>query len=226
MASAFAALPQGFQRVAAGATHARHRHAGAYAAIVLGGSYEEAGLRGRFRMRPGDVLFHAAFESHCDRFGACDAQILNLPLPDGFAANAAAGCCRDVDGVVRLAKRDAREAAALLDMLEPVAPLMQDWPDLLAADLARDPSLALSDWAARHRLTPESLSRGLRRTYGVAPARLRRELRAQHAWRLVTTTSLGIARIAQDCGFADQAHMTRDVALLTGRAPGQWRKRG
>jgi AraC-like DNA-binding protein len=215
-------IPQGFQRVPAGATHARHRHGGAYAALVLDGSYEEAGPRGRFRMRPGDVLFHGAFESHCDRFDRRDARILNLPL--AHLVPGVGGRCRDLDHVVRLAATDPGDATRLLlANLEPIDALARDWPDLLVAELGRDPSLKLSDWARRHGLSREALSRGLHRTYGTAPARLRREIRAQQAWRLLVTTPRGLAEIALACGFADQAHMTRDVSLLTGRTPGQWR---
>jgi AraC-like DNA-binding protein len=215
-------IPQGLQRVGAGATHARHRHGSAYAAVVLSGCYEEAGPRGRFRMRSGDVLFHAAFESHCDRFERRDAQILNLPLPATTLCGG--GRCRDIDRVVRLAETDARAAVeALMSDLEPIAAPSGDWPDLLVAALGRDPSLALADWAARHHLSGETLSRGLRRAYGTPPAALRREIRAQRAWHLLTTTARGLAEIALACGFADQAHMTREVALLTGRTPGQWR---
>jgi len=219
-------IPQGLQRVTAGATHARHRHAGAYAALVLCGTYEEAGARGRFRVRPGDVLFHAAFDSHGDRFGAADARILNLPLPPSWSAPSAGGRCGSVARVVRLAAQCPRDAAeALLDDFEPAAPVAADWPDLLVADLQRDPSLALATWAVRRGLSHETLSRGLRRVYGTAPAKLRREIRAQKAWQLLATTTLGLAQIALTCGFADQAHMTREVVQLTGRTPGAWRYR-
>jgi AraC-like DNA-binding protein len=193
---------------------------------VLDGTYDEAGPRGRYRMRPGDVLFHAAFESHCDRFGAADARILNLPLPSSWSAPSAGGRCGGIARIVRLAAKSPCDAAqALLEDFAPAAAIAADWPDLLVADLQRDPSLALSAWAARRGLSRETLSRGLRRVYGTAPARLRREIRAQQAWRFLTTTSLGLAQIALACGFADQAHMTREVVQLTGRPPGAWRKR-
>ena len=34
----------------------------------------------------------------------------------------------------------------------------------------------------------------------------------------------GLAALAQDCGFADEAHLTRAVSHLTGRPPGRWRR--
>lgn len=219
-----APAPQGIQRIAPGANHARHRHAAPYAALVLRGAYEEAGSGGRWRLTEGDVLFHAAFDAHCDRFAARDAQILNLPLPPGWSGSLAAAHCRNVSAVLRRAGRDPRAAAqCLLHEIEPAAPLAEDWPDLLVADLRTNPSLQLSHWAARHGLSRETLSRGLARVYGVAPARLRRELRALAAHRLIASGTGSLACIAAQTGFADQAHMSREVKALTGRAPGALR---
>jgi hypothetical protein len=59
----------------------RHRHASAYAALVLSGGYEECGSRGRFRVGPGDVLLHGAFDAHLDRFENRETVILDLKLP-------------------------------------------------------------------------------------------------------------------------------------------------
>jgi hypothetical protein len=53
------------ERAAAGQRLERHHHAG-YAALVLRGSYVEAGDRGRIQAEPGHVLFYAAFEGHFD----------------------------------------------------------------------------------------------------------------------------------------------------------------
>src|SRR5689334_25076675 len=61
----------------------RHVHRRGYAALVLSGGYEEAGDFGRFRVEPGQVVLHDAFEGHLDRFPASGAVILNLPLPSG-----------------------------------------------------------------------------------------------------------------------------------------------
>lgn len=75
-----AQVTEGRQHVEAGAHFAHHRHEGAYAAIVLSGGYDEAGERGRWHVRAGDVVIHDMFDAHCDRFrGAC--EILNLHLP-------------------------------------------------------------------------------------------------------------------------------------------------
>ena len=221
----FAETPQGPQTMGAGERHARHRHRGAYAALVLRGSYEEAGIGGRFHLREGDILFHAAFEGHRDHIGANGAAILNLPLPPDAAIGFTLARHRAFDRLVALAGRDLGEAAALLrDAAEPVAVSVSDWPDMLVRDLWRDPRLSLSCWSARNGLAPETLSRGLGRLYGVTPAALRGEIRAHKAWTALMRTTKPLATLAADMGFADQAHMTRAITRLTCHPPGHWRR--
>ncbi|MGH6871654.1 MAG: helix-turn-helix domain-containing protein [Rhizomicrobium sp.] len=216
-------VPDGLQRFGAGRSEPRHRHGGAYAALVLEGGYEECGLHGRIRAECGDVLFHNAFEAHGDAFGRMGAAILNLPLPS--ATRTAFARCRDAEAILRCAHRDPREAASrLLETAYPVPLSPRDWPDLLVADLWADDARSLSDWAGSHGLSAETLSRGLRRAYGVTPAVLRREIRAQKAWTTIVQEPDPLAAIAADLGFCDQAHMSREVARLTGSPPGEWRR--
>ncbi len=211
------------QRLTPGMRLARHRHAGAYAAVVLSGGYEEAGDAGRRRVQPGDVVLHGPFEAHLDRSGGQGAEVLNLVLPEG-AVLGGFGRLKDVDAVARLAERDPAEAARLLVALTRQAPpIPADWPDLLAAALSASSPLRLETWARSQGLTPETVSRGFRRVFGVSPSRFRLEVRARRAWSAVRATPEALAAIADDAGFADQAHMTRAVTALTGRPPGAWR---
>jgi AraC-like DNA-binding protein len=62
------------------------------------------------------------------------------------------------------------------------------------------------------------------RMYGVNSAQYRSEARARQAWRRIVSSDAPLAHIAVDCGFADQAHMTRSVGQLTGRSPAAWRR--
>ncbi|HEY1631143.1 MAG TPA: AraC family transcriptional regulator [Rhizomicrobium sp.] len=221
----FAETPQGPQHMGAWERHARHRHRGAYAALVLRGGYEESGTGGRFNLHEGDILFHAAFDGYRDHIGASGAEVLNLPLAVAAPIDFALAHHRDFDRVVALAQHDPIEATAmLLDAAEPVAASCADWPDVLVRDLWRDPRLSLSRWSARHGLSPETLSRGLRRSYGVTAAALRGEIRAHRAWMALMRDARPLAQLAGDMGFSDQAHMTRAVARLTGHPPGYWRR--
>ena len=209
------------QRLTPGMTLPRHRHVGAYAALVLSGGYEEAGDAGRRRVEAGDVVLHGPFEAHLDRSGRVGARVLNLPtggLTGGFRR------LDDPDAVARLAERDPIAAARLLtDLVRPAPFGADDWPDRLAAALAGSETFRLEDWALRHGLTPEAVSRGFRRVFAVSPSRFRLEARARQAWGAVRTGGGSLAAIAADAGFADQAHMTRAVSSLTGRPPGAWR---
>lgn len=222
---AFANITEGRQHVGHHAHHPRHRHALPYAAIVLRGGYEEAGERGRYRLREGDVLLHDAFDAHCDRFESGACEILNLHLPADYMPPSPFARVRDLDGVVKRARRDTGEAAAyLLDNLEPAAPRMRDWPDELAAELWTHPRLSLGAWARAHRLSRESVSRTFSRIWAVTPARFRADVRARKAWRAIVSCDAPLAALAADAGFADQAHLTREVVALTGRSPGAWRR--
>jgi AraC-like DNA-binding protein len=197
----------------------RHRHGEGYVALVLAGGYVEAGDRGRLRVEAGQAVVHGSYESHGNAFGGTGARVLNLPA---FAAPAgdALGHVDDADAVARLAERDAGEAAELLrQTFRPLAARLNDWPDLLAAALAADPNLGLTDWAGSMGIAPQSLSRGFRQAYGVSPKRYRLELRALQALRRLPGWQGSMAMLAAETGFADQAHLTHAIVALTGRPP-------
>jgi AraC-like DNA-binding protein len=220
----------GFVRVAEGAESwsghertPRHRHDRPYAALVLSGGYEESGSRGRFRVRPGQVLLHRAFDAHLNRFEALGARVLNLRLEDdpGYAI----GTVAEPDGIVHLARSDPSTAAEMLCLqLRPAPIAARDWPDLLAADLAADPQMRLDHWARRRGLAAETLSRGFCKAFSISPAAFRAEARAHRAFAEIAGAALPLAAVAAAAGFADQAHMTRAIRALTGRPPGYWRR--
>jgi AraC-like DNA-binding protein len=160
----------------------RHRHGGAYAAVVVAGGFVEAGDRGRHRLVAGKVAFHADFEAHRDDFGRGGAVVLDLPLTR--CPELATGELDAVDEVVRLATRDLQAAATLLmARVQPAVLQLEDWPDALAQALATEPKLSLADWAEQTGLSPPTLSRGFRQAYGTTPKRFRAELRTQRALR-------------------------------------------
>ncbi len=227
-AGCFAPISDGRESWAARQHIPRHRHDRAYAAVVLTGGYEECGSGGRFRASAGDVLLHRAFDAHLDRFSPAGARILNLVLPDP-PPSCDLGRISDPDALVRAAERDPAEARDVLrEQLREVRPDREDWPDVLARRLLEDPACRLEIWASEHRLSPETVSRGFGKVFGVSPACFRAEARARRALALLATSAAGshsLAAIADAAGFADQAHMTRAVRSLTGLPPGAWRSR-
>jgi AraC-like DNA-binding protein len=202
----------------------RHRHPHAYLAIVLCGGYEECGSRGRYRVRPGDVLVHGAFDSHLNRFGDGETRVLNLAVP-GLAPEYGLGRISDPDALVRAARGGAAEAGLCVrQQLTEAKSRPDDWPDLLARDLLADPACPLAGWAHRHGFAAETLSRGFGRVFAVSPAAFRLEARTRRAFARIVGTDEPLTAIAADTGFADSAHMSRAIRALTGFPPRHWRE--
>jgi AraC-like DNA-binding protein len=209
-----------------GARHrlARHRHRRAYVTVVLSGGYEECGSRGRYRVRPGDVLVHDAFDSHLDRFDGSDTHLLNLALA-GLAPAYGFGRITDADELVHAAERGPAEAGQCLrQQLAAAECAPQDWPDLLACDLLANPTRALGSWADGHGFAAATLSRGFGRVFAISPAAFRLEARARQAFVRIIAGREPLTAIAAEAGFADSAHMSRAVRALTGFPPRYWRK--
>jgi AraC-like DNA-binding protein len=202
----------------------RHPHDHGFAAVLLAGGYVEAGDTGRHRVTPGEVLLHRSWESHLDGFDARGAEVLVFALEDE-ADMPVLGRIGDPDALVRLAERDPVEALqAFRAALIPREPTVADWPDLLAQALRADPSLCLGAWAAEAGLHLGSVSRGFGQAFGVTPVAYRLVQRTRRALDAVLATQEPLSAIALDCGFADQAHMTRAIVRLTQSTPAALRR--
>ena len=202
----------------------RHCHREAFAAIVLSGGYDEAGDTGRHRVRAGDVIFHHAFESHLDRFHGPGAEVLVIEVPEGWDGPSL-GSIADPDAIARAGQTNPVEALQLLIEGFSARPAeAYDWPDLLADALRADPSLSLDDWAEAMGLHPGSLSRGFARVFGMRPAAYRLVQRTRRAIHALLHSDVPLSSVAADCGFADQAHMTRAVGRVAGAPPAFLRK--
>jgi|HubBroStandDraft_1064217.scaffolds.fasta_scaffold33285_2 AraC-like DNA-binding protein len=203
----------------------RHRHEHSYLALVVSGGYEEAGDRGRHRVHEGDVVIHGGFEAHLNRYDRTGAEVLNIPLPALTEPAMPFMRAADPDAAVRLAERDPREALDfLLSTMKPVPARATDWPDDLATALLSDPNLRLRDWAHWRGLALATVSRGFRKVFGVCPSAYRAQARGRLAWTQTVGGSDPLSSVALDCGFCDQAHMTRTVQAITGKPPGVWRR--
>jgi AraC-like DNA-binding protein len=224
MGLAYAQIENGRQSWSTGHRVPLHRHDQAYVAVVLSGSYEECGSRGRLRVGPGDVLLHTAFDAHLNRFRQKGAQILNL-VGAGPAPSFGLGRVADPDAIARAAERDPIEAGVRLheQLRESECP-PEDWPDILARDLLSNPGYCLKHWAGQHGLAAETISRGFRKVFGITPASFRAEVRARRAFALIVCSDTPLVSIAAAAGFADQAHMSRATRALTGLPPTAWRR--
>lgn len=219
----FAEADAGRLRHARGERLTRHCHREAFAAVVLSGSYLEAGDLGKMRVTPGQVVLHGPYESHLNDVANTGAEVLVLPWTPAHIASPL-GRVDDPDLLVRLCERDPSEAAAALsEQLVPIEPTVTDWLDRLAQALRTRPTLRLDRWALTEGLRPETLSRGFHRVYGVAPRTFRARGRVLRAFDMIKS-GVPLACVSSDCGFSDQAHLTRDFRALTGFPPGHWRR--
>jgi AraC-like DNA-binding protein len=72
-------------------------------------------------------------------------------------------------------------------------------------------------WSRRHLTEQFSVE------YGVGPKAMARVLRFERArWMLVQPEHPSLATVAATCGYADQAHMTREWHALAGASPAAW----
>jgi AraC-like DNA-binding protein len=112
----------------------------------------------------------------------------------------------------------------LEELLRPLPPLTRDERCRRAALLleSRGGLLRVDDLARRLGVHVRSLERRFVEHLGLPPKRLARLVRLRHLLARLHRGGYGtLADLAHACGYADQAHMTRDFRDLTGRPPGE-----
>ncbi|HET7551174.1 MAG TPA: AraC family transcriptional regulator [Gemmatimonadaceae bacterium] len=83
--------------------------------------------------------------------------------------------------------------------------------------------LRIADLAAVAGVDPAHLARRFRAHYGTTAGAYLREIRVQRAADALVRSPAPLARIALDCGFADQSHFTRVFRTVHGVTPLRWR---
>jgi AraC family transcriptional regulator len=233
---------------------APHWHPGTQVSMVLRGAVEEGVGGREHQGAAGAVVVKPTGIVHRNVFGPTPVRMLSINILPGAAHEAdgrlaALQGWRWMEGgpasralwrLLSTARADRESARALLadgfwemvDALEadgdapasPSAapPWLRRVHDLLhdcagAAPPVRD--LAMS--AGVH---PVYLARAFRRAYGMPVTEYARRLRVRAAADRVASTGLPLARIACEAGFADQAHLTRELRRETGLTPGALRR--
>ncbi len=208
-----------------------HRHQVAYAAFVLAGSYRETGPDGEWRCEEGVLVMHPPFHLHGDDFAHSGARVLNLEL--SLADARRLGLDRyavlqpgDPDAFLRTAARDPLGAlGAAIEDAVPASPQPgRDWLGLLVERVRAEPHRRISALASEAGVSPARASRAFTRRFGLGPARFRSEHRVRRALQELADPTRTLCDIAQDCGYADQAHLTRAVHATTGSPPGRLRR--
>jgi transcriptional regulator GlxA family with amidase domain len=83
---------------------------------------------------------------------------------------------------------------------------------------------AIADLARQCGVSVGHFSRAFKQSAGVPPHQWLLEQRVRRAQHLLALSPVPIADIAQQCGFADQSHLTRVFERITGTTPGRWRR--
>ncbi|MBS9478050.1 helix-turn-helix domain-containing protein [Ancylobacter radicis] len=106
---------------------------------------------------------------------------------------------------------------------------LADWQkrraiELLAAAAEARGAVSVSWIASECRLSRSYFVRAFKRSTGLPPHRWMADFRLRKARQLLSETDEPIAEVADKCGFADQAHLTRAFASATGLTPAAWRR--
>ncbi|MEO1408077.1 MAG: AraC family transcriptional regulator, partial [Pseudomonadota bacterium] len=85
-------------------------------------------------------------------------------------------------------------------------------------------NFSLSELATVLDRNPMQMARAFKATTGETPYRYVLLRRIEHARTLLTSSSMTLAEIAYECGFASQSHMTTVFSDKLGITPGRYRK--
>ncbi|MGE8175911.1 helix-turn-helix domain-containing protein [Pseudomonas fluorescens] len=136
-------------------------------------------------------------------------RLLLDPQPDRFALEE---CALAFVGLPIIVKPQRQAPHAFSRVLEQIAEQF-------------DQPLTLAQLAATSGQTELRLLRDFTRVIGLTPHAYLVEVRVQAARRLIERSSLPLAAIAQDSGFAHQSHMGSAFRKLLGITPSQYRSR-
>ncbi|KAA0022243.1 helix-turn-helix transcriptional regulator [Antrihabitans cavernicola] len=142
----------------------------------------------------------------------------------GIPANELRGQVLPLDDVVDRAASELLTRAAFRNR-RAAAALQNRWADSdrridgVIADLGRDDAPDIDDVASAAGLSGRQLRRLVVEHAGVGPKELQRVQRLHRFLRAAASSDSSLADLAAQLGYADQAHLTRDVKRLTGLTP-------
>jgi AraC family transcriptional regulator len=227
-----------------------HAHEQATLNVVLEGEYQETVKGGVLQSYgPATLIAKPAGTVHANHLGSTPVDCLVIELRTDTLA--ALGDSPLVDVHVRRSAQIARYGGKLraeLTRRDDVTPLaVEGLVCELLAELARAPirkpdarsrwltrardllhdepgPQSLSELARRVGLHPIYVARAFRAQFGCAVGDYVRCLRVERARRLLHHTRLPLAEIADQVGYSDQSHMTRDFQSAFDQSPAAYRR--
>ena len=225
-----------------------HRHDDLHLSLVLRGTLSETVGGETVQAAPLGVVVKAPDLVHANCWGDKGARLARLSFPQATLAALSEHPGRDVAWRWSHEAQVARPFLQLLHRhqrlgMTRVAASDTDLSDLVAALTARPTPHSAGtaprwlqdvvqrvhdDWhpmldghqlAAEAHVHPVYLARCVRRWYGVSLGSLLRHERLRRTAATLTASRVRGALVAQHCGFADEAHMSREVKAALGLSP-------
>ena len=217
---------------AAGEECRTHRHGQAQRSLLLAGGYVENSEAGRHEVHCRTLSIKPARFEHEDRFGDTGALILSVqhgaddPWSRAYRLSSWPLSVPPQAMMVGDSLAYAAVAGKLVDTRSSAPGPTSFTPWLIEARqrLLDQPQLAVSTLAQALGRHPVHLARQFRSAFGKPPSEVRQYDRTARAIEYVVRSSRGLADIAFDAGFSDQAHMTRVLKKATGWTPGELRR--
>ena len=197
-----------------------HRHDGAYVSVVAEGAYTELRDGLPRRCTPGTAIFHAPGEVHADYFAA-GGRCINFELGAGSTI-ALSAMLRAV--ATTHPRYEPAIRAALPTRGAPVANAAPAWYRAVLDDFAWIEPVPLAAASVIAGMHPAHFVRAFRKHAGMTPGSYRRQERVRAVSSLLLDSTAPLSRIAQECGFSDQSHLTNVFREATGISPRRYRR--
>jgi AraC family transcriptional regulator len=230
-----------------------HGHEASYFCMLLEGEYRERCGSTEMTYRPFTIAYHAVGMRHTDVIGNNGARFFIVELDDRWAELARTYTAVETpiaevhggqsvwsamrlyldmrDGSVRelAVESGIYDLIGGLPFMEPIEDRERESAaiahvvDAIERGFTGEQRLSsLAEGVAMH---PVHLARIFRRRYKRTIGEYIHGRRIQAASRALVETKDSIAKIAADCGFSDQSHMTRVFKAATGTTPKEYRRR-
>jgi len=219
-----------------------HAHESTGVTLVLAGGWRETACGREESASSLSVVVKPAGVVHADEIGAEGARSVRVEIDDPALLPEDLGPWRwlhagpGVRPLLALAIALRGEARSIEDTVlhllgevtEVARPAPRDPPAWLrrareALDDADPVTARVRDLAGQLDVHPVSLTRAFRRHFGVPVTAYRRRVRLRRAAARLAGDARGLTRIAHSVGFADHAHMCREIRAATGCTPSELR---